>query len=327
MKKIVSLCVCIFMLVMPVFVQENESTEQTFGQDLVQGLEAYKIGNWEDALFFLKRTDNFQNALSDAVWYFVIMAEMNLGDYDAALRDGSTFLEVFSESIYVPEITYQTEYARFELDMYDEAINGFSDFIYVYPDHDFVSFAVFYTGEALYNTYDFSRAKSYFDRIVLEFPESTKYDDALFRLELLEQREREEKLLYLLRVTGEEAVAAKEDYERQIKQLQSEETLILRKRLQELETEHGKLQIERQELLAQNESLRNTVQELNTVIVENNDQTSESDSFTTNTNTINTVGEVGSSENATSISEQNSNSLIEELTRKALELQRLINEN
>ncbi len=325
MKKLISLSVCFFLLALPVFVQENEATEQTFGQDLIQGLEAYKIGNWEDALFFLKRTDNFQNALSDAVWYFVIMAEMNLGEYDAALRDGNAFLEIFPDSIYVPEITYQTVYASYELDMYDIAISGFSDFIYMYPNHNFVSYAVFYTGEALYNTYDFSRSKSYFDRIIIDFPESTKYDDALFRLELLEQREREEKLLYLLRVTGEEAVAAKEDYERQIKQLQSEETLILRKRLQELEAEHGKLQIERQELLAQNESLKSTVQELQTVVMGREDRASQSDSSLDNSVSGIQVDDSGTRD-ATSSNNDNS-LLIEELTRKALELQRLINDN
>ncbi len=318
MKKITMLCVCILLFCTMAFAQESqERSQQTYGQDLVQGLEAYKVGNWEDSLFFLKRTSNFQNATSDAVWYFVIMAEMNIGDYTAALRDGKTFLEIFQDSVYVPEITYQTLYASYELGLYSESIDGFMHFINAYPDHNLVASAVFYSGEALYNMYDFSRAKSYFDRIVIDFPHSTLYDDAVFRLELLEQREREEKLLYLLRVTGEEAVAAKEDYERQIKQLQSEEALILRKRLQELEQEHSKLQVEKQELLAQNETLRDTVQELNSLVAQSKQVTTQE--------TASSVSE--STNNADSVGVPQADSLIDELSIKALELQRLLSED
>ncbi len=307
MKKVSLLFVSLFLLTALLFSQEGSATKaQSFGQDLIQGLEAYKVGNWEDAVIFLKRTSNFQEASSDVVWYFVVMAESNLGDYQAALRDGTMFLEKFNRSIYAPEITYQTLYASYELGMYEQAISGFTAFIKNYPEHDLVAPAVFFTGEALYNVYEFASAKAYYDRIIVDFPNSSKYDDALFRLELLKQREREEKLLYLLRVTGEEAVAAKEDYERQIKQLQSEEALILRKRLEDLEQEFSKLQVEKEDLIIQNENLKNTVQELQTV----NATTAESlESLTTE------------------IQDSRSNdALINDLTEKALELQKLIND-
>ncbi len=296
MKKMVLIFVCLCLFATVLLSQEASSTTTTsFGQDLVQGLEAYRLGNWEDSVFFLKRTSSFQEASSDSVWYFVVMAEMNLGDYNAALRDGTMFLNFFPESSYIPEITFQTLYAGYELEMYDEAITGFSAFIQEYPNNNLTSSAIFFTGESLYNVYEFERSKSLFQRLVAEYPNSSKFDDAVFRLELLEQREREEKLLYLLRVTGEEAVAAKEDYERQIKQLQSEETIILRKRLQELEADNSRLQIENQELAIQNESLKNTVTELNSLEVQRIQTENDSNA-----------------------------NLINDLTQKALELQKLI---
>ncbi len=313
MKKITLLCTCIIFLFGVAFSEEIPTQNQVYGQDLIQGLEAYRVGDWENSLFFLKRTSNFQDATSDSVWFFVIMAEMNIADYSGALRDGTTFLEIFPDSTYTPEITYQTLYAGYELGMYDETILGFTDFVHTYPKHTLTPSAIFLTGEALYNIYDFMNAKLYFNTIVTEYPTSEIYDDAIFRLELLEQREREEKLLYLLRVTGEEAVAAKEDYERQIKQLQSEESIILRKRLQELEQEHNKLQIEKQELVLQNENLKNSVQELN-AIIDQNAQDIEGD--------ISVSVDVNSEP-----SEDNNDFLIDELTKKALELQQLINKN
>ncbi len=259
-------CVAFLLLVQLGFSQTSSAVQtQAFGQDLIQGLEAYRVGDWDDALFFLKRTDDFQDATSDSIWFFVIMAEINLGDYSAALRDGTTFLQVFSKSSYVPEITYQTLFASYELDMYENAIQGLTKFTETYPNHNYTSLAIFYTGEALYNVFEYDRAKSMYNRVINDFPRSIKYDDSLFRLELLEQREREEKLLYLLRVTGEEAVAAKEDYERQLKLLEGEESILLRKRLEELESINNKLSVQQQDLLAQNESLKRQLSEYQSV--------------------------------------------------------------
>ena len=81
---------------------------------------------------------------------------------------------------------------------------------------------------------NYEQAAPIFERIVTDYPSSPKVVEAAFRLDLLGQREREEKLLYLLRVTGEEYLAAKEDYEKLIKQYQSEEAVTLRKSIREL---------------------------------------------------------------------------------------------
>ena len=84
----------------------------------------------------------------------------------------------------------------------------------------------------------------------------------MYRIELLKQREREEKLLYLLRVTGEEAASAREDYERQIKLLQGEEALSLKRNVQKLEEQLAALQNSYEESRTQNEVLNARVDEL-----------------------------------------------------------------
>ena len=67
---------------------------------------------------------------------------------------------------------------------------------------------------------------------------------AQYRIDAIDQKSREEKLLYLLKVTGEENLAAREEYERQIKLFEAEDKLGLhqqlddaRKRIQMLEIE------------------------------------------------------------------------------------------
>lgn len=61
------------------------------------------------------------------------------------------------------------------------------------------------------------QAEDIYERIVTQFPASEKVSAAQYRLESIAQRSREEKLLYLLKQTGEEYLAAKEDYEKQLK--------------------------------------------------------------------------------------------------------------
>ncbi len=245
MKKIVALCLFICLFSGFCFSQTIDESQNSvsFGQDLIKGLESYKMGNWEDTLFFLKRTSEFQNASSDVVCFFVVMAEVNMRDFSSVHKDGLSFLEKFPNSAYFEEILYQTLYASFKLGMYEESINGFTKFMEEYPTNEKIDLAIFYTAESLYFMYEFENSRAMYNQLMINYPASAKYSDSKYRLELLEHREREDKLLYLLRVTGEEALSSKELYERQIKELQGEEAVMLRQRVLELENQNKDLLI------------------------------------------------------------------------------------
>ena len=49
-----------------------------------------------------------------------------------------------------------------------------------------------------------------------DFPSNANVPDAKYKIQLIENRAREEKLLYLLKVVGEESLSAREEYDRQI---------------------------------------------------------------------------------------------------------------
>jgi TolA-binding protein len=222
---------------------------------LVQGLDAYKNEDWNTALFFLRKAVSEPENSTPDTWYVMIMAEIFATDYKNALRDGTIFLERFSDSKFIPQITYQNARAYFDLGDYNQAIIHLSDFCETYPKHELMTYAMFWTAESLYQLYRFSEAKNIFQKIVQEYPLSPKYIEAEYRLELLNQREREEKLLYLLRVTSEEYLSAREDYERQLAVYESKDSLDIREQLKELQKKVTDLTLQNSQLQAKNDEL------------------------------------------------------------------------
>lgn len=233
-----------------------------YNDELIHGLEAYKNKDWANALFFLRKAAGNPQTASEEVWYLAIGAQMNLHEYAAVLRDSEIFISHFASSPYRSYVEYQAQLARFGLKLYAEAAEGFSAFCARYSDHPLFSSALFWTAESLYRSYEFARALPLYRRVVQEFPESSKYGESLYRIEILKQREREEKLLYLLRLTGEEAAAAKEDYERRIKQMQSDEAFALKRKVQDLETQAAVLQSDLDEARRRNAELDGKMDDL-----------------------------------------------------------------
>ena len=259
-----------FFLCAPVFLSARDAQDEYtasalnygYADDLVYGLEAYKNKDWSNALFFLRKASGLSETSSEEIWLLMILTEMNVNDYDAVLRDADLFMRRFPSSPYIPNIEYQRSLARFGLEMYDEAAKGFSAFCENYPSHVLIPSALFWAGESLYRQYEYASAMPLYTRVVTEYEGSDKYAESLYRIELLKQREREEKLLYLLRVTVEEAAAAREEYERQIKKAESEENIILKRRVRALEEQLTALQTTYAEEKTQKEELNAKILEL-----------------------------------------------------------------
>ena len=260
-KTFFAVCFALF-LCAAFLVQAQDTPRYAYDEDLVYGLEAYKNKDWSNAPFFLRKASGVKESSSEEVWLLMILTEMHVSDYYAVLRDADVFSRRFPSSRYIPHIEYQIQLARFGLGLYEESAEGFSAFAATYSDHPLLPSALFWAGESLYRQYEYARALPLYKRVVDEYPESSKYAESVYRIELLKQREREEKLLYLLRVTGEEAASAREDYERQVKLLQGEEALSLKRNVQKLEEKLAALQTSYEESRQQNEALNTRVNEL-----------------------------------------------------------------
>lgn len=198
---------------------------------LLDGYLSYQKGDWTNAAFFLRKAATDPSVSNDSVWYMIIMSEMNMEKFSNALSDCNYFMQTFNDSSLLPNVKYQRGRILHYVGQNDNAVLELSDFCHENPESPMYSSALFWIAECFYEDYSFETAKTLYERVVSEFPESSKVEDSLFKISLINQREREEKLLYLLKLTGEEYLSARENYEKQLRIYQTEDAKELRKQL------------------------------------------------------------------------------------------------
>lgn len=216
----------------------SESAQMAF----VEGCKSYSQGDWTSAKFMLKKAVSYPENLTSDTYYMLISAEVNAGDDRSALDDCNIYLENFPDSIYYPRICYQKGKVLYNLGEYEKSIIALSDFCHQNEESDLYSYALFYIGESLFAGYKYSDAAAIYERIVTEFPDSPKASAAQYRIDSISQRQREEKLLYLLKQTGEEYLSAKEEYEKQLRQYNSDSINNTRQKLVETQTRNEELE-------------------------------------------------------------------------------------
>ena len=198
---------------------------------LLDGYLSYQKGDWTNAAFFLRKAATDPSVSNDSVWYMIIMSEMNMEKFSNALSDCNYFMQTFNDSSLLPNVKYQRGRILHYVGQNDNAVLELSDFCHENPESPVYSSALFWIAECFYEDYSFETAKTLYERVISEFPESSKVEDSLFKISLINQREREEKLLYLLKLTGEEYLSARETYEKQLRIYQTEDAKELRKQL------------------------------------------------------------------------------------------------
>lgn len=235
-KKFAIISIIVFVITVPVLSQSQEVSEiQDISSSdfLVQGFEAYQRNDWPSALLYLRKAASLPQTSTEEVWYMLVMSQMYAQDYESVIKDSDFFIQVFPGSTLCSFVEYQKGRALHYLGKYEESIRVLGDFCTQYESHELYPAALFWIAESLYVTYYYDLALSLYERIIVEFPQSSKSTESFYRIDVISQREKEEKLLYLLKVTGEEYLSSKEEYERQLKQYQTEESIGLRKQLNE----------------------------------------------------------------------------------------------
>ena len=198
---------------------------------LVQGLEEYKSGDWTSATFLLRKAVTVPANSTAETWYMLIMSQMYSEDYSSALIDCDSFLNEFSESHLASYVTYQKGRALPYLNQNDDAVLVLSDFCHQNPDNEMYPSALYWIAECFYDDYNFDTSRTLYEKIVTSFPYDAKAKNAEYKLNTISQREREQKLLYLLKMTSEEYLSSRESYEKQLKQYKTEDSLDLRRQL------------------------------------------------------------------------------------------------
>ena len=341
MKKIIAVLalICSFSF----FAFSSESASMAF----VEGCKAYSTGDWSSAKIMLKKAVSYTQNQNADTYYMLISAEINAGDYKGALEDCNYYLDHFKNSIYYPRISYQKGKLLYNLGEYEKSIIALSDFCHQYENNELYPYALFYIGESLYEGYRYNDALEIYDRVVTEFPDFEKVSAAKYKIESISQRSREEKLLYLLKQTGEEYLSAKEDYEKQLRQYNSESVALTRQKLQEtqirneeLEKQIADLQMEVASLKAENEQKETLLSVMNNNQKQNsenqyeesseNDEKQIEDSFSDNYINQNTINDLDTFKEDSDIPNQEpfdeTREQIQSMKEKALEIQRILNE-
>lgn len=288
----------------------SESASSAFAE----ACKAYTKGEWADAKFMLKKAVSYPQNMNPDTYYMLISAEVYDGDNRGALDDCNFFIDNFPKSSYYPRICYQKGRLLYTLGEYEKAIIVLSDYCHSFESDELYSYALFYIGESLFAGYKYDEAGSIYERIVTEFPESDKTPAAQYRLETILQRGREEKLLYLLKQTGEEYLAAKEEYERQLRLYNSESLSSTRQKLNAAQAKNEELERQVAALELQIEELKNRTYE--------EDETAYRDDY------ANSYADASSSEKdvPSPVPYDENKTRVRLLKQKALEAQKMLDE-
>lgn len=208
---------------------------------LSDALNAFSDEDWETSTFLLKKLHSNENNISPETLYMLIHAQsFNLQDKNA-IADCDLFIKKFPSNEYLPLIIYNKGKLLFRTKDFEKSIITLSDFCNSYPTHLLYSHALFLIAENFYFSYNFDNAKPLYTRLIEEYPESPKVKEATYRLEILAQRDREEKLMYLLQQTGEEYLQSKESYEKNVKIQSVENSVDMNTQLNELRSKNEAL--------------------------------------------------------------------------------------
>ncbi len=213
----------------------QETAISAFGE----GCDAFFKEDWASAVISLRKAITYSECKNPDTLYMLISAEMYLDDNDSALKDCDEFLTSYKRSMYYPNVQFIKGKTLYKLGQFENAISVLSEFCSKNEKNDSLGVselypsALYLIAESLYADYNYEEAKNIYSKILIDYPDSDKALPSQYRLENIEQYAREQKLLYLLKQTGEEYLSAKEDYEKQLRLYNSQTSSSVREKLTE----------------------------------------------------------------------------------------------
>lgn len=246
---------------LPCFVAAQSYTSEVASGAFVQGAKAFSAGEWISSIFLLRKAVSYPENNNAETWYMLITAEMYAGEYKNAYQDCEYYFNNFPGSPYVSYVMYQSGRALFCMGEYERSVLTLSDFCHQYPDHEMYASALYWIAESFFTGYNYDDAKILYQTVVNDYPNDAKASAAQHRIETIAQSAREEKLLYLLKETGEEYLAAKEEYERQLRTIGAENSGDVRRRVLDLQKKISELENKVSDLTKVNSDLKNQLDE------------------------------------------------------------------
>jgi TolA-binding protein len=229
---------------------------------LTSGLDAYARSDWSTAVLSFRKAVTEPGAGSEP-WYWLIMAEISSGEYQAALGDIDRFGVSFPTDARIPDTRYQKGRVQYLLGNYEESIRTLYQFLVSWPASDLVPAAYYWTGECLFASGRFDEARSVFSIVRDKYPTSVKVEASRYRIALIDENSKEEDLLKLLKMSHEESLRVIEDYQRREKTYEQAVTAY-QKRISDMmkDTRLGELEKELGDEKSKNTTLSDRIAEL-----------------------------------------------------------------
>lgn len=205
---ILSVLLCLF-IGMPLTAQEGETR-------IERGIELYGQGKWREAVAELRRAsaEAPEPSQSAQALYWIALAELSAGEYEAAIQDLDELLRIDPEGLRALEAPYHKGRALYYLGRYDTALVVLKTYADSMDDATKKAAAFYWMGEALFALGRMEDSRTVFTTIVEQYPQSAKYEAASYRLALIDQKKIEAELLKLLKWSHEESLKTVEEYQR-----------------------------------------------------------------------------------------------------------------
>ncbi|GHV94734.1 hypothetical protein AGMMS50293_10540 [Spirochaetia bacterium] len=189
-----------------------------FSYHFQNGVSLYQEARWLEAAAELRSAQ--ETAENTRQWsealYWVILTELAASDFGSALRDMDELEKGAPESSRNADLVYHRARAYYYLGYYEEALVLFKR----YADgagpggESRKATAMYWMGECLYAMGQLEKAGDFFNWIIEQYPGSSKYETASYRLDLIKQKKIEVELLALLKWSHEESLRTTEEYQR-----------------------------------------------------------------------------------------------------------------
>lgn len=188
-------------LLIPVLLSPSE------GDDLFhEGLTHFDNGELTEAyrkFTRLAEEESFYYYRANAVFWQSKTLYM-MGAYIKSRELLNQYLINWTDNTYYEEAEYLLAKTYYQQKEYQTALDLFLDFSSEYANSDLMPHALYWTAETLYQLGHLDEARIVYDRLIRDYPTSTKVEASRYRFSLIEIKEREEKLLDLLKWSHEE---------------------------------------------------------------------------------------------------------------------------
>jgi tetratricopeptide (TPR) repeat protein len=183
---------------------------------LERGIALYGRGQWLDAAAELRRARIEAESPGEQgeALYWISLAEISAGEYEASLRDLDELLRINPGGRRSAEVPYEKGRALFHLGRYNEAIMQLSAYAGRSTDPSRKASALYWAGECLFSMGRLDEAEDIFSHLIDSYPQSVKYEASSYRLSLINQKKVEAELLKLLQWSHEESLKNMEEYQR-----------------------------------------------------------------------------------------------------------------